>query len=288
MKTSANRSELARRCGSLLQRLGLAFLALGAVAGSPPIARGEELGDRELAKAARNPLPDFIIVPIQSNTNLDYGPGQGIQDGINIQPLISFHLTPDWNVITRTVVPVIFNPDMGTIHSVAGVGDIQFTPFLSPSRLNAWTWGVGPVIQIPTHTHPTLGNANLGLGPAFAAFHMTKGNPWVVGVLANTAWSLGTNPYAPSYSVGSLQPLISYHINDGLYLTSSPIIKANWLAPPDHQILLPLGGGIGKILHLGNLPVNAELSAYYNVMKRDFDADWQLRIQLQFLFPKPH
>jgi hypothetical protein len=29
---------------------------------------------------------------------------------------------------------------------------------------------------------------------------------------------------------------------------------------------VPLGGGVGKIFHLGRLPVNTQLSAYYNVV----------------------
>lgn len=287
MKPNANRPTPAPRPDGLLVKLGIAVLTIVAWAAPPLPTRAEELTNRELAKAARNPLPDFIVIPIQNNTNLDYGPVQGVQDGINIQPLISFRVADDWNIITRTVIPLIFNPNLGRIHAVGGIGDIQFTPYLSPSGLSHWTWGVGPVVQIPLHTHPSLGNDNVGLGPAFAAFHMTKGDPWVLGVLGNTAWSLGTNPNAPRYSVGSLQPMISYHIDDGLYLTTSPIIKINWLAAPDHQLLLPVGGGIGKVFHVGRVPVNAEVSAYYNVTRRDFDADWQLRVQLQIVFPKP-
>ncbi|MBI2716181.1 MAG: hypothetical protein HYX37_17255 [Rhizobiales bacterium] len=95
----------------------------------------------------------------------------------------------------------------------------------------------------------------------------------MVGGIAYTAWSVGTSPSAPAYSIGYLQPLLSCFFEDGLYLTSSPIIKADWLAAPDRRILLPLGGGGGKAFHLGKVPMNAELSAYYNVAKRDYDAD---------------
>jgi hypothetical protein len=263
---------------TLLANLAAVLLAVA--------ARAEVLTDHELSKAARNPLPNLIIVPLQNNTNLDYGPGQGVQDGINIQPLVSFRIGPDWNLITRTVVPLIFNPDLGRTRAEAGVGDIQLTSYLSSSALTHWTWGIGPVVQLPTHTHRFLGNDNVGLGPAIAGLYLEKGNPWVIGGLASTVWSLGTNAAAPRYSAGSLQPLISYHLDDGLYLTSSPIIKINWLARPEHQILLPVGGGIGKVLHLGKMPVNAEIAAYYNVMRRELDADWQLRLQLQFVFPR--
>jgi len=52
------------------------------------------------------------------------------------------------------------------------------------------------------------------------------------------------------------------------------------------RTIVPLGGGVGKIFHFGKLPVNTQLSAYYNVVKPDFGADWQIRAQVQFMFPK--
>ncbi len=265
--------------------LALAALASGTVASARAQAQ-QGSDETELSKRARNPLPDIVIVPIQNNTNRDYGPAQGMQDGINVQPLISFRLFPGANLITRTVIPFIVNPELGRIPATSGLGDVQFTPYLSPDNGSHWTFGLGPVLQIPTHTDPMLGNNNFGLGPAFAVFHASKTEPWVLGLLANTAWSLGTDPHAPRYAAGSFQPLLSYHISEGIYLTSSPMIKADWTARPDHQVLLPLGGGIGKLFHLGNVALNAEVSAYYNVMKRDLDADWQLRVQFQVLFPR--
>ncbi len=115
---------------------------------------------------------------------------------------------------------------------------------------------------------------------------MDKGDPWVFGALLNNVWSLGTNAYAPAYSNGLLQPFVNYNFEGGLYLVSSPIITMSWLAPVAQQLTLPLGGGVGKIFHLGKLPVNAQLSAYYNVVRPDFGPDWQLRAQVQFMFPK--
>jgi hypothetical protein len=250
------------------------------------LSTGAQAQDRtEIAKEARNPLPDFVILPIQNNTNLDFGPNRGVQDGLNIQPLFSFRLTPDLNVVTRTVIPLIFNPPVGRLHATEGLGDIQFTPFISPSASRYWTWGIGPIVQIPTHSHPTLGNDNLGLGPSIAAFHASKDDPWVLGFLAFSVWSVGTSPQARSYAAGSLQPLISYHLEHGFYFTSAPIIKIDWEAQLGRQVLLPVGGGVGTVVHLGKVPLNVEVGAYYNVLRRDFDADWQLRFQVQLIFP---
>lgn len=246
-----------------------------------------KLSNEELAKLAQNPVGNLISVPFQNNTNFNYGPDRGVQDILNIQPVIPFGITEEWNVITRTILPVIFNPSLGpVVGAVDGLGDLQLTAFLSPAQPGHWIWGVGPIVQIPTHTSATLGNDNLGMGPSGVLLRLEHGNPWVFGALVNNVWSLRTNANASAYSNGLLQPFLNYNFEGGLYLTSSPIITMNWLAPANQQLTLPLGGGIGKIFHLGKLPLNAQLSAYYNVVRPDFGPEWQLRAQVQFMFPK--
>jgi hypothetical protein len=109
---------------------------------------------------------------------------------------------------------------------------------------------------------------------------------WVVGVLANQQWSFagwGDN----DVSAMLIQPFVNYNLPHGWYLTTAPIITANWKADSDNRWTLPLGAGVGKIVKLGRLPINVQLSAYNNVVTPEaFGADWQLRFQVQFLFPK--
>jgi hypothetical protein len=145
---------------------------------------------------------------------------------------------------------------------------------------------MGAITQLPTHTSSTLGNDNLGLGPTGVLLHLEKGSPWVFGALANNVWSVGISPTAPTYSNDLLQPFINYNFEAGLYLTSSPIVTMNWLAPTNQQLTLPVGGGIGKIFHVGKLPVNSQVSAYYNAVRPDSGPDWQLRVQIQLMFPE--
>jgi hypothetical protein len=263
----------------------MAIVAAAGMVGAS--ARGEELSSEDLAKLAQNPVGNLISVPFQNNANFNVGPNRGVQDILNIQPVVPFGVSEQWNIITRTILPVVFNPSLGpTAGAVSGLGDLQFTAFLSPAQPGAWIWGLGPIAQMPTHTSRTLGNDNLGLGPSGVVLHLAKGDPWVYGALMNNVWSLGTNANAPAYSNGLLQPFVNYNFEGGLYLVSAPIITMSWLAPMNQQLTLPLGGGIGKIFHLGKLPVNAQLSAYYNVVRPDFGPDWQLRAQIQFMFPK--
>ena len=139
---------------------GCSAAALALCAAAPARA---EMSAEELAKLAQNPVGNLISVPFQNNTNLNFGPEKGTQNILNIQPVIPVSVDKDWNIITRTIVPVIWNPALGPdIDSKSGVGDTVFTAFLSPANPGQWIWGAGPVVQIPTNSNAELGNKNWG------------------------------------------------------------------------------------------------------------------------------
>jgi hypothetical protein len=144
---------------------------------------------------------------------------------------------------------------------------------------------VGAIAQLPTHTDSALGNENWGLGPTAVVLRLDKGSPWVYGMLINNIWSLRTSSSAPSYNNGMIQPFVNYNLPGGTYIGSSPILTVDWEAEGE-QWTVPLGTAIGHIFHLGRLPVNAQIGAYANVVKPDDGPDWQLRAQVQLMFPK--
>ena len=244
-----------------------------------------------ITKIAQNPVGNLISVPFQENAYFNVGPLNGTQNVLNIQPVIPISVSDDWNIITRTILPIIslpgFAPGQG---STSGIGDLQISAFLSPAKPGAWIWGVGAVTQLPTHSNDLLGNNNAGLGPTAVFLHLEHGSPWVYGVLVNNVWSVGSsaNPFgnAPKYSNGLVQPFLNYNFESGAYLTSSPIITANWEAKGSQVWTVPMGGGVGKLFKLGRLPVNTQISGYYNVVRPDFANNWQIRAQVQFMFPK--
>jgi hypothetical protein len=262
-------------------RIGLALLmALAAPARA-------EMSAEELAKLSQNPVANLISVPFQNNTNFDYGPNDGTQNILNIQPVIPVTLNENWNLITRTIFPLLWQPGLTSNEGTTfGLGDTQLSAFLSPANAKGWIWGVGAIAQIPTHTDGNLGNDNWGLGPTAVVLHLDKGDPWVYGMLANNVWSLGTSSSAPKYNNFLLQPFVNYNLKGGTYLVSAPILTANWEADSGNQWTVPLGGGIGHIFHLGKLPVNSQIAAYYNVVRPDDGPSWQLRVQVQLMFPK--
>jgi hypothetical protein len=273
----------------LQSRVATAALCLAAILAAPS-ARAE-LSPEDLAKIAQNPVGNLISVPFQENAYLNTGPLDKTQNVLNIQPVIPIRLNSDWNIITRTILPIVslpaFAPGQGRTN---GIADLQISAFLSPANPGGWIWGVGVATQWPTHSNEVLGNNNVGLGPSFVVLHLEQGSPWVYGVLVNNVWSVGNsgNPSsnATRYNNGLLQPFLNYNFEGGAYLTTSPIFTVNWEARGSQQWTVPMGAGVGKLFKIGRLPVNTQISGYYYVVRPDFAPNWQVRAQVQFMFPK--
>jgi hypothetical protein len=273
------------RCGLRVAAI-ISFLAMALLTAPPSSA--QEKGAAELAKAAQNPIADMISLPFQNNTNFDVGPLKKTQNVLNIQPVYPVSLNPEWNIITRTIVPVISQPPFAASQDrTNGIGDIQFSAFLSPRQATGgWVWGVGSIVQLNTATDDRLGQGVWGVGPTAVALNI--GKTWVYGALVNNVWSVEKDANRPSVNQMLVQPFVNYNFPDapGRYLTFAPIITADWEADSGQRWTVPLGGGIGQIMRWGRQPVNLQAAAYYNVERPDFAARWQLRVQLQFLFPK--
>jgi len=251
-----------------------------------------ELSAEDLAKIAQNPVGNLISVPFQENAYFNVGPEERTQNVLNIQPVIPISINDDWNIITRTILPIISQPAFTPNGSrTNGIGDVQVSAFLSPASPGAWIWGVGAITQLPTHSNNLLGNNNAGIGPTAVFMHLEHGSPWVYGVLANNVWSVNgsaspVSGSSPSYNNGLIQPFLNYNFESGAYITSSPILTVNWEARGSQQWTVPMGGGVGKLFKLGKLPVNTSLSAYYSVVRPDFAPNWNVRLQIQLMFPK--
>ena len=276
----------------------LSVLSTGAFAQSsapttPPDIRvqlpdpGSDEDASALAKKLQNPIGDLYSFPFQNNTNFNAGPTKGIQDILNIQPVIPIHVNEDWNVITRTILPLLWQPSLEPAHTVPfGTGPTTFSAFLSPSKpVNGWLWAVGPVFEIPTISDKSLGSNIWGAGPTAALVYM-KG-PWVTGVLVNNVWSLGgtSGRGGTSYNTFLTQPFVNYNFGEGWYIGSAPIITANWLTAGNNAWILPAGAQVGRVVKIGGvLPVNLLVGGYYNALRPEFGSTWQLRTQVTLIF----
>jgi hypothetical protein len=237
-----------------------------------------------LARAAQNPIASMYSVPIQSNIDFDWGPDGDTFSVTNIQPVLPFSLGDDWNLVTRTILPVVSQPGLVPGQSRKnGIGDTLFTGFFVPSDSDDVIWGVGPVVQFPTASDSRLGKEEWGAGASAVALVMP--GRWVVGGLVNNVWGIDEDR-GDEINMFTFQPFVNYNFDKGLYVTFSPILTANWEASNSETWTIPVGGGVGKIFKMGKQAMNAQAHYYYNVEKPDPTGDWTIRLQLQFMFPK--
>ena len=272
---------------SALQSICAVLAALLIFAAGPSHGQQTTGGDRseELAKMTQNPVSNLISVPFQWNMGFGAGPHDNVyQSTLNIQPVIPISVTKDWNIITRTIFPIVSWPAPQSDNHVAGIGDMTFSAFLSPAKSGKFVWGIGPAFLFPTASSPDLGQGEWGLGPTLVGLYM--GKTIVVGALVNNIWSFAGWGDKAVNSM-TLQPFFNYNFKGGWYLTTSPIITANWNADSSRDTwTVPLGGGVGKIVHIGKLPVNISAQTFYNVASPRFGEDWSIRLQCQLLFPR--
>jgi hypothetical protein len=266
--------------GRLLARvLGCSLITLGCAAA----AFADEAMD--LAKRRQNPIPDLSSLSFDNGSNFGAGSHHRVQNELDVRPLVPFRPTEDWYFVTRTIAPVLRQPhEDSPAGEIWGLGDITFTGFLAPVKVSAVTWGVGPVVTLPTATHDALGSRKWGLGPSAAA--VVSPGDWVISALAQNVWSVAGNKDRPDVSQFLLQYSVSYNFPDGWYLTSGPTITADWKAEAARRWVVPVGGGFGKVVTLGRQPMTLETQAFYNLERGADAGNWSLSLLLQLLFPQ--
>jgi hypothetical protein len=242
-------------------------------------------GTSEVAKQAQNPIANVISVPLEN----DFYPHTGIDKDdsyvLEMKPVVPFKLGNDWNLITRTIIPIVQVPDLSpTIQGTSGLGDIQTSLFFSPAKVDKIIWGAGPVISLPTATEDILGTKKTSIGPTAVA--LTIQGHWLFGTLVQNLFSVAGPRERPDVNQMLMQPFVNYNLRHGWYLTSSPIITANWEVSGNNRWTVPVGGGVGRIVHFGKIPVSTYAQVFRNVQRPDGTTGWSTRFQMQFLFPK--
>lgn len=253
------------------------FLALNATtAWSQPSAD-------DLSQQLANPLASLISIPFQSNFDFKAGPdSKGFSYGLNIQPVIPFSLNEDWNVISRTIIPVAYRDYMPD-GSVSGLGDINASLFLSPKQSgpSGLIWGVGPVFLLPTATDDDLGGGKFGLGPTAVA--LIQRNDWTVGALGNHIWSVAGSSDRQDISSSMLQPFVSYNLGHGRSVSLSLDSTYNWEAS---QWTLPINLDATQVFKIKDQAMSIQVGGRYYADGPDGSAKWGLRTTLTFMFPE--
>ena len=240
----------------------------------------------ELAKKTQNPVSDLISVPFENNANFNAGPDNKVLNVLNIKPVVPLKLNDEWNLINRAIIPLISQPgvDGTSIGRKNGVGDITYQGFFSPNpKPGGMIWGIGPQIQIPTHSNSRLGNQRWAAGPNVVVLDME--GKTVKGFLLSQIWDF-TNSRDEDISLMTLQPFYNYNFGKGWYAVTNPVITADWEADSGDKWTVPIGGGVGKVTHWGKQAVNLRVAAFGNVVKPTHGSDYNLQLTVQFMFPK--
>lgn len=273
IKTSHQQSLIAAAC-----------LAALAIASADAWAQQSE---EEIAKAAQNPVAAMISLPLQYNYDQNIGP---LEDGhksyINVQPVIPFSLNEDWNLISRTIVPVIWQSDLFPgAGSQSGIGDTTASLFFSPKKPTSggWIWGVGPVFYLPTASDDLLGADKWGAGPT--AVFLKQEHGFTYGALMNHIWSVGGDSDRADISNTFLQPFFSYTTKTHTTFAVNTESSYNW---ETEQWSVPINLLVKQLVKVGEQRLQLTAGARYWADSPDNigPQGWGARFEVSFLFPK--
>jgi len=242
-----------------------------------------EVAADELSQKLANPLASLISVPFQSNFDFGAGiKGNGFAYTLNIQPVVPFELTDDWNLITRTIIPIGYRDYMPG-GDVGGLGDINTSLFVSPKEPGAGglIWGAGPVFLLPTATGDFPGSGKLGLGPT--AVGLVQRGPWTIGGLANHIWSVAGSRERADVSVSLMQPFASYNFGRGTSASLSIDTNYDWNSK---QWTVPINLGVSQVFTVGSQAMSFQVGGRFYAEAPEGGPEWGLRTTLTLLFPQ--
>lgn len=244
----------------------------------------EDLSLLDLAKKSENPISDIKFIRLQYNAFTGGKLGNSTMSLVNLQSASATHLNKDWSLINRTTVPLISAPSSeGRIN---GLGDSQVTFFFSPRNTGATTWGIGPMLQLPTATNASLGAKTFAIGPA--AVIVKEDKQWLYGAQISYFHRVGDTPNGIDTNMLTIQPIVKYNVPNikGMSICYIPVISCDFSRESGDRWLVPLGFQVSKVTKIGKKPVSIDLGAYKNVTRTSSAPKWNYRLQLTFFITK--
>jgi hypothetical protein len=237
-----------------------------------------------MAKKLANPIGALISVPFQNNFDFGGGPaGDGFQYKLNLQPIVPITLNQDWLLISRTILPIVYQENIVGTSSQSGLSDTLQSFFLSPAKPTSggWIWGAGPAFQLPTATDDLLGTEKWGAGPT--AVVLKQQNGWTYGALANHVWSFAGESGRAEVNATYLQPFLCYTTKKATTFTLNSESTYDWQG---NQWTVPLNLMVQQVVKIGRQPVALAVGGRYYADKPADGPEWGLRFAVIFLFPK--
>lgn len=255
-----------------MKAIGLAAILLGSAAFG---------AETELAKKLSNPVSDLVSVPFQGNLDFGNGPAGGQRFTLNVQPVIPITINEDWNLISRTILPVIDQEGtgFGGAGDAFGLGDTVQSFFFSPRESDP-IWGLGPVFLFPTATDAFLGGDKWGVGPTGVVLKQT--GPWTYGALANHLWDVAGSG-SSQVNATFIQPFLAYNAPGGWTFTVNSESTYDWSS---NDWTVPVNLIVSKLQPIGGQPVQFFGGIRGYIDKPDQAPEWGLRFGFTLLFPK--
>lgn len=258
-------------------------LAAASLAAAPV---GAQPSSEELAKKLSNPVAALISVPIQINYDDEIGKAElGKKWTTNVQPVIPIEIDTHWNVISRTIVPLVSQTDIfAGSGRQTGLGDVVQSLFFSPKAPTAggWIWGAGPVFLLPTGTDDLLSGGKWGAGPT--AVVLRQKNGWTFGALGNHIWSFAGDSARGAISATFVQPFLSYTTKTATTYGLNTESTYDWKSS---RWTVPLNASVSQVLRVGDQLISVAGGLRYWAQAPDSaPSGWGARVVVTLLFPK--
>jgi len=258
------------------------------VSGPTPAQEHNQGSDdaQHLAKQLSNPLAALISLPLQLNWDQNIGPAdEGTKLTLNLQPVLPFSLSEDWNLISRTILPIIDQDDIFPgAGDQFGLGDTVQSLFFSPKAPSSggWIWGVGPVLLLPTGTDELLSSEKWGAGPTAVA--LKQQGPWTYGALVNQIWSFAGDSNRSDVDSMFLQPFVAYTTPKAWTYTLNSESTYDW---ESEQWQVPLNFMVSKVTKIGHQLISVQGGVRYYIESTDSGPEGLgLRLNVTFMFPR--